>query len=301
MPANPSLDQALPELRAAEQRLRARASDNGITYALAEYGGLRTQADTNQIVAYRQADYNAAIRRDPRVARIPINTFRPIAPFGRSMHNWGSAFDIVITGAPPGWTRDKALAVLGAIAPTVGLRWGGTFPSDRVDPPHFELPTSVVDARARYLAYTGGKGYVGPSGPLDFLRRIFTPASAGAQQPVVSTATPTLVVPGISVTPSRVPDILSTIGPVTAAALPEESLPMAFPVEVTRQAPRSPRQPPRTPSVQGALPGRALPVRTDVSDVALYNVAQEAKRRQNFAIIAAVFVGAVVIVLLRQD
>lgn len=321
MPANPSLDQALPELRAAEERLRSRGHDNGISYVFAQYGGLRTQADTNQILAFRKADYERDVRRNPKLARVPINTYRPIAPFGRSMHNWGAAFDVLITGVPQGWTRDKALAVLGAIAPTVGLRWGGTFPSDRIDPPHFELPISVVDARARYLAYTGGKGYVGPSGPLDFLKRIFLPSSAGAQPVTTTASAPTVVLPGISVTPSRVPDILSTIGPITAAELPEESIPVEFPIEMiaasstngtrapmtsraapSRTAPyRLPAQPHSTRQQLPSPVRSSLPVRSDVSDVRLYQQAEEIKRRQRLALIAGAFVVGVVIIVLSRN
>src|SRR5690349_7430810 len=52
-----ALARALPQLVAAEQRLRALAEREGITYNVADFGGLRTQADTTLILQYRDADY----------------------------------------------------------------------------------------------------------------------------------------------------------------------------------------------------------------------------------------------------
>jgi hypothetical protein len=140
-----SLDGALPQLLAGLDRLRARASALGISFDIADFGGIRTQADTVLIMAYRAADYAAAVVADPSVSAIPINTWRPIAPFGSSMHNYGAAFDVEITDAPGSF--DSALQQLKAAAPSCGLR--STVPND---PPHFELPISLDEARAQWQA-----------------------------------------------------------------------------------------------------------------------------------------------------
>lgn len=142
-----SIDDALPQLIAAENQLRQRASAMGIQYVIADYGGVRTFADTVLILGYRDADYAAAIAADPSVANIPINTWRPIAPFGSSYHNYGAAFDVRITSAPAGVSFDSALQQLKDLAPSVGLR------SDVAnDPPHFELPISLDEAKADWSA-----------------------------------------------------------------------------------------------------------------------------------------------------
>jgi D-alanyl-D-alanine carboxypeptidase-like protein len=301
MPENPSLDQSLPQLRAAEQRLRAAAQQMGISYALAAYGGMRTQADTNQILAYRTNDYRAAVARNPAVARIPIDQWRPIAPFGRSLHNWGAAFDIVITGAPAGWSRDKALAALGTLAPSIGLKWGGNFPRDRIDTPHFELPMSVVDARAAYLAYTQGKGYTGPSGPLGFLRGLFSSRSV----PAVSThaTAPQMIIPEVSFARQRAPEF--EIAPIVAAPLPTIVAPPVQAEDVESEAPRvigrigtsSFGQPTMMLAGDELGADQTAPVRTDVSDAVHLAAADEAKRRQNRnLVIIAVVVGGLLFV-----
>lgn len=140
-----SLDGALPQLLAGLNQLRARASALGISFDIADFGGVRSQADTVLIMAYRAADYAAAVVADPSVSDIPINTWRPIAPFGSSMHNYGAAFDVKITRAPGSF--GSALQQLKAAAPSCGLR--SNVPND---PPHFELPISLDEARAQWEA-----------------------------------------------------------------------------------------------------------------------------------------------------
>lgn len=153
----PTLTNTLPELQQAEARLRAAAAARGITYVIADYGALRSQADTARIMQYRAQDYAAAVRANPDTARTPITRWRPIAAFGSSMHNYGAAFDILVTGHPTGV---NGYAVLGALAPSLGLRWGGAFIS-RVDPPHFELPISLLAARVKWLGPVGAAGATG--------------------------------------------------------------------------------------------------------------------------------------------
>lgn len=142
-----SIDAALPALRAGYNQLQARANALGITFTIADFGGIRTQADTVLIMAYRAADYAAAIVADPSVSNTPINDWRPIAPFGSSYHNYGAAFDVKITSAPAGISFDDALQQLKLAAPACGLR--SEVPND---PPHFELPISLDEARAQWQA-----------------------------------------------------------------------------------------------------------------------------------------------------
>lgn len=132
-----SLAGALPALVLAHDQLLSRAQAMGIDFDVADFGGVRTFADTVLIMAYRAADYAAEIVRNPSVANIPINTWRPIAPFGSSMHNFGAAFDVKITKG-----GDAALSQLKALAPSVGLR--SNVPND---PPHFELPMTLEQAQ----------------------------------------------------------------------------------------------------------------------------------------------------------
>ncbi len=145
-----ALARALPQLVAAEQRLRALAEREGITYNVADFGGLRTQADTTLILQYRDADYKQYLKRVPPGMRpLSINDYRRIAPYGKSYHNYGAAFDVLITGQPAGMTPAAALGHLGALAPAAGLRWGAAF-NDR---PHFELPLPLDTVRRLWADY----------------------------------------------------------------------------------------------------------------------------------------------------
>lgn len=56
----------------------------------------------------------------------------PAAPPGKSKHNYGLAFDMVIT---PGDYRSPAQQAVGRFWESMGGRWGGM-----VDPVHFEAP-----------------------------------------------------------------------------------------------------------------------------------------------------------------
>lgn len=138
-----SLLGVLPELRAAEQRLRDLAFRAGLVYTVADFGGLRSQADTVRILKYRDDDYALYLRKlAPGKTPIPKNAWRPIAPWGSSFHNYGAAFDVSMVRG--------TLAQLGALASAAGLRWGGTFRNP--DGPHFELPLTLAAAKARWEA-----------------------------------------------------------------------------------------------------------------------------------------------------
>lgn len=156
----------LPEMQRAEKSLRTKAAAIGVTYAPAPFGVLRTLADTTKILGYRDNDYAVYVRAlkasNPGKAPIPKEQWRPIAPFGKSYHNYGAAVDLTITGRPNGWTVQRALAELGKIAPTCGLRWGGTF-ATKNDPPHFELAIPLSEAKRLYDARNKGAVAAAPT------------------------------------------------------------------------------------------------------------------------------------------
>lgn len=151
-----SLTGELPETVDAFNALDQYARSQGIAIAIADYGGVRTQADTTQILEYRQNDYNAAVAAGKIPATMTLDQFRPIAPFGSSYHNYGAAFDITIQARPASMTAYDALALLGAYAPAIGLRWGGYFSNP--DTPHFELAISLDDAAQRYASFLADGG-----------------------------------------------------------------------------------------------------------------------------------------------
>ena len=144
-----------PELTAKIELLRTLARADGIECDVADFGGVRTQADTAKILGYRDADYavyvHALAVSHPGRAPTPMDVWRPIAPFGLSLHNWGCARDLRILKKPESFSEAEAFRRLGAHAPACGLRWGGTF-RKRPDGPHFELKLTVIEARARWEA-----------------------------------------------------------------------------------------------------------------------------------------------------
>lgn len=143
----------LPELQTAYRSLETFGAAHGITFAVADFGGVRTQADTTRILAYRNDDFAAAVRAGTIPADTSLQRFRPIAAYGSSYHNYGAAFDIRITSRPTNMSEYAALKQLGSFAPTAGLRWGGNFSNP--DTPHFELAISLDEAKHRYATMTG--------------------------------------------------------------------------------------------------------------------------------------------------
>jgi hypothetical protein len=148
-----NLNGVLPELQAAYNALTDAGKRHLITFRVADFGGLRTQADTNRILQYREDDYAAARRAGTISADTTIQRFRPISAFGHSYHNYGAAFDVLITSKPAGLSDLQAKRVLANEATALGLRWGGTFPNP--DTPHFELAIPLEEAARRYAAATG--------------------------------------------------------------------------------------------------------------------------------------------------
>lgn len=135
-----SLMNALPELQQAWTALEAQAAAIGGSFTLNEFGGLRTEADTTLIEQYRETDYQAAVASGAIRPDTTLQQFRPIAPWGRSYHDFGAAFDVTAHGITQ--------AQLGALAPACGLRWGGTWSNP--DPSHFELDMTLAEASAKW-------------------------------------------------------------------------------------------------------------------------------------------------------
>lgn len=149
-----TLTGTLPALQDAFSQLSDYAAGQGITIGVADFGGYRTQADTTQILQYRQDDYNAAVRAGTIPSTMSLGAFRPIAPFGKSFHDFGAAFDVAIVARPSSLSVAEAEALLGAYAPSIGLRWGGAFSNP--DPDHFELAISLADAADQFAAMGDG-------------------------------------------------------------------------------------------------------------------------------------------------
>lgn len=159
-----SLDGARPELLSALTALRAVVAQEhpGLEFTIANYGGMRTAADTALILQYRDIDFAAAVRADPTLPqRISIDDWRPIAPYGRSMHNYGAAFDVRVTKTPAGLSNLAALNIIKDYADVVGLVDG----RDYGDPPEFALPGGLAAAKAAYQAMTGTTIFSSASAP----------------------------------------------------------------------------------------------------------------------------------------
>ena len=138
------------ELTAAIEKLRAKAALEGIEFTTADFGGVRTEADTVRIMKYRDDDYAVYVRNlqrtNPGKAPTAKNTWRKIAPFGSSFHNYGCARDLRVTKHPASFTASKALGRLRVLARSCGLK------TITDDDPHAQLPITLAQARARWLA-----------------------------------------------------------------------------------------------------------------------------------------------------
>lgn len=141
---------ALPALVTAVNNLNALVAGYGISSTIADFGGTRTQNDTTTILAYRDQDY-ATYKANG--GTLSLSAFRPIAPWGKSYHDFGAARDLVFSGN--GYMTDAdAQNIAGELAADVGLKWGGFFAN--ADPAHFELNESLAQAQQDWSTYTGG-------------------------------------------------------------------------------------------------------------------------------------------------
>lgn len=163
MPTSPdiALARSLPELRTAELQLRELAAKEHISYAISDFGGLRTQSDTTTILRYRDLEYPAYVRQMQAKGKTPLpkDKWRRIAPYGSSYHNYGAAFDVALTSVPQGMTYDQALTHLAILGMSVGLRNGAAFD----DPAHFELAIPLDDAKTRWQRFVSGETTPPPS------------------------------------------------------------------------------------------------------------------------------------------
>lgn len=153
------LGKALPQLIAAERALSELAAARGIVYDIAPFGAVRSQSDTTRILGYREQEYKLYAEKQRLVGKapLPINRWRPIAPFGNSHHNYGAAFDVRPVSWPKGktfqWAHDQLDEIV-ASNPQLGLRSGDYFN----DEPHFELalPLATVKQMWESQNKTGG-------------------------------------------------------------------------------------------------------------------------------------------------
>ena len=126
MPQGKTLEQHLASLRTpvadAARSLMALALEAGVKLDIVQ--SFRSPAD--QAVIYAQG----------RTTPGPIVTH---AKPGTSYHEYGLAFDVAVDkGGKPTWPNDIALwTKLGVLGESIGLKWGGRFPSP--DYGHFEL------------------------------------------------------------------------------------------------------------------------------------------------------------------
>lgn len=97
---------------------------------------------------YRSLDEQARLYAQGRTAPGPIVTH---APPGSSWHNFGLAFDVaVLHDGKATWPNDLALwQRIGDLGKSVGLEWGGDFPTKETDRPHFQRPAGLTLAQAR--------------------------------------------------------------------------------------------------------------------------------------------------------
>lgn len=133
----------LPTLKNKATALEQYAESQGIVFGYPDYSGWRSKADTTQLIAWR----------DEAVKLHGPDAYYPVAPYGQGYHGKGSAFDIKIVLYPKGKTLDWAYATLGAYAPRIGLRWGGTFSGRNKDIFHFELAITLDAAQRLFDAF----------------------------------------------------------------------------------------------------------------------------------------------------
>ncbi len=133
----------LPSLIDAEAKLQAKAAALDILYALADYGALRTRAVVTLLIKWRD---EAVASGEP--------SYR-VSGFTHGYHPRGAAFDIRITNWPHAtMSSNHAYSILGQLAASCGLRWGGYFPAP-ADIYHFELPITLDEATQQFAAFSG--------------------------------------------------------------------------------------------------------------------------------------------------
>jgi len=145
---------ALPQMQQLWDSLVSTLSAQGIAIDVADWGGYRTADDTAAILNIRQAAYDAYVAGG---GTLPITgawndgASWPIAPYGKSFHDYGAARDVEVLSAPAGMSGLAVTAAIDAAAESVGLRDGASFG----DPLHVELPITLAEAQTEWAAYAG--------------------------------------------------------------------------------------------------------------------------------------------------
>lgn len=145
---------ALPQMAQLWDELVQTLSAQGIAIDVADWGGYRTAADTAAILNIRQQEYDRYVAAGgtlPITGAWSDGARWPIAPYGRSYHDYGAARDIKVVSAPAGMSGLAVTAAIDEAAESVGLRTGASFG----DPLHVELPITLAEAQAAW-AQSGG-------------------------------------------------------------------------------------------------------------------------------------------------
>lgn len=157
---------ALPELSNAwDAAARDLAANDAIQIALADFGGFRTAADTALILNYRDQDYAAYVAQMQSQAKTPLSksAWRPILPYGQSLHDVGAARDARIVSKPAGMSDAQAIADVRAAMERAGLQ--GI--SSLADQLHFELPVDYDTAAGWWDDYQNQTGRYASDGTGD--------------------------------------------------------------------------------------------------------------------------------------
>lgn len=140
------LDYVLPGVRTAYEATRADAAAEGIVIAVANFGGARTSAIVEQLLAWRD---EAVANGEP--------SYR-VAPYGKTYHGYGGAVDFHVESHPATMSESQAYARVGALARPHGLVWGGTF-SAPADIYHLQSQQTLAQLAPRWDAWVASPEY----------------------------------------------------------------------------------------------------------------------------------------------
>lgn len=136
-----------------------------IDLVIPAFGGLRTKATQAQLVRWR----DEAVERARKVAlaakKSPAEVdlagkraYYQVAPFGKSRHELGGAFDVKIV--PPAEATSANYLRLGKLGESLGLDWGGRWKGRSNDPFHFQLPLPWLTLKAEFASHTASQAVV---------------------------------------------------------------------------------------------------------------------------------------------
>lgn len=136
----------LPGVQEAFAKTRADAAAEGITLAVKDFGGARTEPVVAQLLAWR----DAAVKNGEPYYRV--------SPYKSTKHRYGAALDFKVTAHPSSMTAAQAYARVGALARPHGLLWGGTF-SAPADIYHLESQQTLEQLAPRWDAWRASADY----------------------------------------------------------------------------------------------------------------------------------------------